>query len=533
MALLGRPAVQGTIHAQRLVGTVASWKSPWGWVNCPSLGGDLFAHEEDLVSGILAKGVQVSFEAGTDPRSGRPRALQIEALGDGVGHVANSASAGLQTFGAFAAKAEPLESSGPRFDGVIASWKEPWGWISCSQEEKDVFVHREDMLGADPCIPLEAGLEVTFEMGLDPKTGRKRALRIEVPSLENRLNGVVTSWKDQWGWVSCAEFQDGDIFAHREDLPDGAWVEVGTPVTFELGADDKGRRRAKRIGVCGPAVAPLGKGGCMPNTLPTAPVKGAFKGNSMGSHTMPVGPGKGCGASSAAAFAAASVQGCGSLGCSASGGKGHAKGDMVQVVYVPVPAAGAPKGGVRKGTVAGPAGFVGQRLNGLVASWKDAWGWISNPLFGTDIFAHSEDVAEGTELAIGSPVVFTVGKDVKGRIRARQIEPPGGGAGDGTSAQKRKELQGREGQALEGVVISWKSPWGWIRASGIEGDLFAHLGDVPSGEELTVGQTVSFVVGRDQKTQRYRAVHIVASPNVGVDTLDIDDEESALKRPRI
>lgn len=527
MALLGRASVQ------RLVGTVTSWKSPWGWVNCPGLGGDLFAHEEDLVSGVLARGVQVSFEAGTDPRSGRPRALQIEGVSSPSGHVVDSVSAGLKTFGSVAAKSELLESFGPRFEGVVASWKEPWGWISCSQEEKDVFVHREDMLGADPNIPLEAGLEVTFEIGLDPKTGRKRALKIEVPSQENRLNGVVTSWKDQWGWVSCAEIEDGDIFAHREDLPDGAWVEVGTPVTFELGADDKGRRRATRIGVCGPAVHTVGKGGCLSNTLPTAPVKGAFKGNSLG-FVDKVVAGKGCNASTAAAaaVAAASVQGCGSLaGCTGFGGKGHAKGDMVQVVYVPVPAASAPKGGLRKGAVAGPAGFLGQRLNGLVASWKDAWGWISNPLFGTDIFAHSEDVAEGTDLAVGSPVVFTVGKDTKGRIRARQIEPPGGLAVDGgMAAQKRKELQGREGQALEGVVISWKSPWGWIRTPGIEGDLFAHLQDVPSGEELTVGQTVSFLVGRDQKTQRHRAVHIVASSSVGV---DIDEEESALKRPRI
>jgi len=529
MALLGRATVQGTVHAQRLVGTVASWKSPWGWVNCPSMGGDLFAHEEDLVSGILARGVQVSFEAGTDPRSGRPRALRIEAL-TSPGHVADSASAGLSQLGSVVAKSELLEeSSGPRFEGVIASWKEPWGWISCSQEEKDVFMHREDMLGADSGIPLEAGLEVAFEIGLDPKTGRKRALKIEVPSLENRLTGVVTSWKDQWGWVSCAEIQDGDIFAHREDLPDGAWVEVGTPVTFDLGTDDKGRRRAKRIGVCQPSVPTVGKGGFMPSTFPNAPVKGAFCGNSLGMANK-VGAGKGCDASFAAA---ASAQGCGGFaGCTASGGKGHAKGDMVQVVYIPVPAAGAPKGSMRKGAVAaGPAGFMGQRLNGLVASWKDAWGWISNPLFGTDIFAHSEDVAEGTELAIGSPVVFTVGKDVKGRIRARQIEPPGGGAGDGGMAsQKRKELQGREGQALEGVVISWKSPWGWIRASGIDGDLFAHLQDVPSGEELTVGQTVSFMVGRDQKTQRYRAVQIEASSSVGV---DMNDEDSALKRPRI
>jgi len=162
---------------------------------------------------------------------------------------------------------------------------------------------------------------------------------------------------------------------------------------------------------------------------------------------------------------------------------------------------------------------------------KDAWGWISNPLFGTDIFAHSEDLAEGTNTEIGSPVVFTVGKDVKGRIRARQIEPPGGGLGDGgMGAQKRKELQGHEGQALEGMVVSWKSPWGWIRAEGIDGDLFAHLQDVPSGEELAVGQTVSFVVGRDQKSQRYRAVQIVASSSGGV---DFDYEESVPKRPRI
>lgn len=520
MALLGRSTIQGTSHAQRLVGTVASWKSPWGWVNCPSLGSDLFAHEEDLVSGVLAKGVQVYFEAGTDPRSGRPRALRIEAVASPGGYVVDSVSAGRVSM-----KPEPMESFGPRFEGVIASWKEPWGWVSCSQEEKDVFVHREDMLGADPSIPLEAGLGVTFEIGLDPKTGRKRALKIEVPSLENRLNGVVTSWKDQWGWVSCAEIQDGDIFAHREDLPDGAWVEVGTPVTFELGADDKGRRRAKRIGVCGPAVPTVGKGGCVPNMpiSPISPVKGAFKGNSVGFGDK-VGAGK--------IQPAASAAGCGSFaGCNVSGGKGHANHGY-QVVYVPVPAAGAVKGGgVRKGAITGPAGFMGQRLNGLVASWKDAWGWISNPLFGTDIFAHSEDLAEGTNTEIGSPVVFTVGKDVKGRIRARQIEPPGGGLGDGgMGAQKRKELQGYEGQALEGMVVSWKSPWGWIRAEGIDGDLFAHLQDVPSGEELAVGQTVSFVVGRDQKSQRYRAVQIVASSSGGV---DFDYEESVPKRPRI
>merc|ERR1719361_317301 len=156
---------------QRLEGTVSSFKANWGWVSCPEIGADLFAHEEDLVLGALCKGAQVSFEVGVDVRSGKPRARQIEvhSAGAAAPSLVHGPAEALNGLGAAAeAAAEP---SGPRTEGVVTSWKEAWGWVSCALEEKDVFAHREDIVGGDPHAPLEAGVPLTFELGVDPKSG--------------------------------------------------------------------------------------------------------------------------------------------------------------------------------------------------------------------------------------------------------------------------------------------------------------------------------------------------------------------------
>mmetsp|Transcript_63455 Transcript_63455/g.127242 ORF Transcript_63455/g.127242 Transcript_63455/m.127242 type:complete len:247 (+) Transcript_63455:1-741(+) len=170
---------------------------------------------------------------------------------------------------------------------------------------------------------------------------------------------------------------------------------------------------------------------------------------------------------------------------------------------------------------AGAAQFMGQRMTGIVTSWKDRWGWISNQSFGGDLFAHLEDVPAGTPLIVGSQVSFAVGRDQQGRVRAKQIQvlqlgpvpalPMMGVAGPN---KKRKTVadptvfEGLDGQPLEGEVKSWKSPWGWIQAPGVNGDIFAHKDDVYGGDELMVGQFVSFVMGRDPKTHRWRARNI-------------------------
>lgn len=445
---------------QRHEGILSSWKSPWGWVSCPKLGCDLFVHTEDLVSGALAKGATLSFEVGIDPKSGKHRALQIEAHGapGDSGAFADAAEGGCcggKGLGAL---------TGPRVEGVVSNWKEPWGWFSCATEEKDIFAHREDVIGGDPYVPLEAGQVVTFVVGTDAKSGRRRALQIDMPVKEERLHGMVTSWKDQWGWITCTQIQDGDVFAHKEDLCGGAYIEAGMHVSFELGIDSKGRRRARKIGTAG-----------------------GFKGG-----------GKFCSMIS------------GNAGI--MNGKASYKGCMMPMFK----GAGGWKGGPPS-----PAAFVGQQLNGIVASWKDQWGWVSSPLFAGDIFAHAEDLQFGMLPTVGEHVVFTVGYDSKGRVRALHIHV-GGWPGFGSEApkpfKKRKKVgstgddgksfEGLEGHSFEGEVASWKSPWGWIKCSGYDGDLFAHKEDIETGEELSVGQAVSFTVGRDEKSGRWRARQI-------------------------
>lgn len=177
-----------------------------------------------------------------------------------------------------------------------------------------------------------------------------------------------------------------------------------------------------------------------------------------------------------------------------------------------------------KGGLPGPQAFIGQKLEGRILSHKDPWGWISCPLFGGDLFAHSEDMKFPGDAfpPVGSQVFFTPGTDNKGRMRALQISTGGkGGGGGGGGGKKRKADNGApkerageadfeqlEGSVIEGEVSSWKSPWGWIKSESFAGDLFAHKEDVQSGEDLAPGSQVFFMVARDQKSGRWRARQI-------------------------
>jgi len=336
-------------------------------------------------------------------------------------------------------------------------------------------------------------MAITFQLGTDSK-GRRRAkhiavrgwsgspgagglaaIPIQVPTQEGLLSGVVTSWKDQWGWVSCPQVGDKDVFAHQEDLPPGVCVQPGMAITFQLGTDAKGRRRAKHIAVCG-WNGNAGAGGTP--AISRLPMAASAPWGALGGVVQGLAPGP----------------------------------NQVRAVTSAVPMMQGPaRHNVmkRQQALPGPAEFMGQQVNGVVASWKDPWGWVSNPSFAGDVFAHMEDVVDGMQLAVGASVIFTVGIDNKGRVRAKQIQA-GNGPVDGVGgAKKRKtEFENLDGRALEGEVISWKSPWGWIRVPDITGDIFAHKQDVITGEELAVGQMVSFVVGHDSKTHRWRAMCI-------------------------
>merc|ERR1712194_98180 len=122
----------------------------------------------------------------------------------------------------------------------------------------------------------------------------------------------------------------------------------------------------------------------------------------------------------------------------------------------------------------------------------------------------SEDFSGAAPPAPGTEVTFTVGTNNKGKLRALMIQERGGAKRRRVEVAPRPEkdnsaLEEAEGSTFEGEALSWKSPWGWVRVEGM-GDLFAHKEDVNTGDDLAPGAVVQFVVGRDPKKDRFRAL---------------------------
>jgi len=306
------PSMAGGMYLgdQHLSGMVVQWRENWGWVKCAQLEGNIFAHEHDVISGVLAKNVPVSFDLGADLATGKPRALNIEAH-----NIFPQPFMPTSTSMCAGGKGDSSSSGGldpncRRYNGTVKSWKDQWGWIECQQTQGgDVFAHSTDVMHGSIVV----GMPVTFSVGTDAK-GRQRAMQIiaggtgstggvtyngggskasgwnygyggvgcgNVFSFYNgkcgclqssigkgsfkggcgsmqvsadlsiydgqHLEGQITSWRDQWGWIGSPSFPAGaEIFAHTGDCLDfvpekGQWVE------FTVGRDDKGRFRAQQI----------------------------------------------------------------------------------------------------------------------------------------------------------------------------------------------------------------------------------------------------------------------------------------------
>merc|ERR1719453_2558553 len=73
-----------------------------------------------------------------------------------------------------------------------------------------------------------------------PGYGGKGGLPGPQAFIGQQLQGTLTMWKDNWGWISCPHF-GGDIFAHKEDLRNsGSPPAVGSRVAFIPGTDTQG-----------------------------------------------------------------------------------------------------------------------------------------------------------------------------------------------------------------------------------------------------------------------------------------------------
>lgn len=202
----------------------------------------------------------------------------------------------------------------------------------------------------------------------------------------------------------------------------------------------------------------------------------------------------------------------------------------------------------------------GQVLEGDVTKWNEqsAFGWIQAQGLDKEVFAHKEEVLTGQDLSVNQHLYFTLGRDAKsGRWRARGIadspdaamqaraagQPPQGGASAPVQPRQampakrpapqssglvmgggagERDLDEVEGQQLVGVVTKWKanSAFGFLQAEGYK-EIFAHKEEVVGNQDLAAGMYVTFTVGRDAKSGKWRSFFI--SPAVG----------SPEKRPRL
>lgn len=451
----------------RVEGRVVKFKGQWGWINSDDFpDGDIFAHQNDVQGGVLKEGNICTFEIGEDAKTGKPRAKNIKV----------------------SRPTPDAERQGDIVLGEVTSWKEPWGWIS-TDSDGEIFGHREELF--DPTALIDVGTLVAFEVGEDKKSGKPRAVRIEITGGTgtggDRYNGVVTSWKEDWGWIACDEIGEGDVFAHKEDLLPGTILEKGDEVSFALGEDAKGRRRALQI---------VGRfAGKRKDVLPAR---------------MPqLEPGR-------SLYVPRGMQP--PPGRSLYGGRGAQPPPPRR----PPPPAFAAHGRRPLDDAKGHSRFMGERLPGEVTSWKGQWGWVDSPEFGGcgELFAHEQEVM-GKLPQVGSKVFFTVGTDSKGRMRALDISVGGGGrggaAGGGSKPLKRKaqniekdtsQFEGLEGATLDGQIVSFRDKWGWINSPEFDGDIFGHMEDVVDGSVLSAGQQVTFTLGRDAKSGRWRGMEI-------------------------
>lgn len=267
------------------VGTLRSWREPWGFITCPDFEGDLFAHREQILGSVPLgdlTGASVQFERGADEK-GRKRAARIVLLSYGknspqllqqqmqqqsqpppppprppptvppppvhsIAPLGYVAPPGYGAPSGHGAPSQPSQSSsrrtpssssgsgaahlaGQRMRGEIRIWKEKFGFIVCPAKfQGDIFVHPQNMdITGGPAD----GKQVSFTISIDQK-GRCCATEVTdaSPAPEDfvglgPITGEVRSWKREWGFITSPSFM-GDLFCHQGSVqwtsppPEGA-----------------------------------------------------------------------------------------------------------------------------------------------------------------------------------------------------------------------------------------------------------------------------------------------------------------------
>jgi len=256
---LAQPAPPTTPHPGRMYGTVRTFRHGWGFLTSPQLTGDIYVNlvqSPKLEGEALVAGEAVTFE------------LQHRASAD-----RNNGSQAVNVQRTSAASQPPpprsnppppnqytitpayMQGQGPGFSqgnkagkstfyhGTMAMVREKdgWGWIKSPTVNGDIFFGMRD----NPQL-LELpklGDQLSFEIAVDPKSGRNKALKAAHSLAGQRVQGVVKSFKDGWGFAT-SEGIEGNVLIGKKSLQasgvDGTSLMPGDWLEFELKAAAKG-----------------------------------------------------------------------------------------------------------------------------------------------------------------------------------------------------------------------------------------------------------------------------------------------------
>eukprot|EP00927_Polykrikos_kofoidii_P061640 TRINITY_DN56474_c0_g1_i2.p1 TRINITY_DN56474_c0_g1~~TRINITY_DN56474_c0_g1_i2.p1 ORF type:complete len:476 (-),score=79.87 TRINITY_DN56474_c0_g1_i2:40-1410(-) len=443
-----------TMQAERLSGSVRSFRGTWGFVTSEQWDGDLFVGlnaNRHLVAG-LRQGDLVDFEVGTNA-NGKPEAVNVE-----VTHSADVAEAFSAEPTAQKKPQGPIERAavahlvGVTMEGKIKSFRETWGFLVSDGFTGDLFIHRKSNPNLGDVVGVDDRLSFTIAEDAQ-KAGEFHAVDatpIKVPVTEllgQVMRGTVRKFQSGWGFLTSGRYE-GDLFVgvrsnhHLEQFG----LTPGETVEFEVGKDEKAMNgvqaiKVKRIQVGNSAMAGAQS---FPGTLLSPICMGwvkSFK-ESWGFVNSPNYPGDifiGCKENPHLQWEQPAVGDQVQFAVvMQTSGKLQAVNVQIVSRCAVIPASGgqarsrSPQGRVQqpKQSHAGPpsrdpASMVGLTVPGWVKSFKAGWGFVQSDAYNGDIFFGMKDNPHLIqEPSVNDQVHFKIHMGDNGKLKALDLNYP-------------------------------------------------------------------------------------------------------------
>ncbi|CAE8609350.1 unnamed protein product, partial [Polarella glacialis] len=513
-------------HGASFLLRVRSFRGNFGFLQTDGFPGDIFVGlkgNPHLVS--LSEGDVVEFEFHTE-KGGKAEAANVRVAGGATGSFSSHSSRAAPSSAPPKGGAQRLVQ-GSIHQGWIRSFTGQWGFVNSDDFTGDLFVGAR----TNPMLGIVAqGDRVQFEIGstTDGKSEAVNVVLLEavdgatasrpssrpglVPSAAKlvpegraqvghlvgiRLTGTIKSFKDQWGFINCAEFV-GDLFMHLRSNPDLGVVFPGDAVQFEVAEDKQGGYNAVNTTVMKED----------PQTLVGQRLSGWVKSfkekwgliNSqrfdgdifvgLGSNSHIKGP---LTVGECVEFEIAldekAKQGIQAVHVKPTG--------VMAATTASAQAASAPAGPIVRSCPPAPdaqqrlgarppkpEALIGYWSRGTVRSFREPFGFVVSNDFEGDLFLHLGS-NPGLSVSAGGNVEFDITQGPNGKVHATAVQV------------QAVELEQLIGQTVSGTVRSFSGVWGFVASPKYIGDVFVGMKSNPHLlVTLKQGDQIDFTVSR-------------------------------------